>query len=215
MKKIGIFGGTFNPIHRGHVWLAEEFSRRLSLDHLLLIPTKQPTHKQAVELAAAEHRLAMCRLAAQPLGFSVSDTEITRETDSYTVLTLRELKQEFPDDDFYLLMGEDMFLTLEQWREPEAIFSMAALCVSPRSSDPDSLRRLTEYARRLEGLGGRCFLLDIPYLPVSSTKVRQTIRHGGDLREWVPDVVADYIAAHHLYETEPSDTGSGMVLDGG
>lgn len=200
MKKIGILGGTFNPIHKGHVWLAQQFSRRLSLDQLLLIPTKQPTHKQAPCLVSAHHRLEMCRLAVEPFGFLVSDLEVSRPTDSYTVLTLRELRRQFPEDAFYLLMGEDMFLTLAQWKEPQDIFSMAVLCVSPRSCDPGNLERLREYARSLEPMGANSLLLDIPYLPVSSTKIRETVQNGGDLREWVPDAVADYITAHHLYE---------------
>lgn len=200
VKRIGVFGGTFNPVHRGHVWLAQEFSRRLDLDELFLIPTKLPPHKEAFQLVSAQHRLEMCRLAVEPLGFQVSDLEIVRDTGSYTVLTLRQLQQQFPGDPLYLLMGEDMFLTLDQWKEPEAIFSMAALCVSPRSSDPDTLARLKEYAHKLENMGAKSFLLDIPYLPVSSTQVREAIQQGGDLREWVPDTVADYITAHHLYE---------------
>lgn len=200
MKKIGILGGTFNPIHNGHVWLAQEFFRRLSLDTVLLIPTKQPTHKRASQLVPAYHRLEMCRLAVAPLGFVVSDLEIVRSTDSYTVLTLRELRQRFPNDALYLLMGEDMFLTLLDWREPEQIFSMATVCVSPRSCDPHTLARLQEYARRLEARGGRSFLLDIPYLPVSSTEIRQAVPDRKKLRELVPVAVADYIVTHHLYE---------------
>lgn len=200
MKKIGILGGTFNPVHKGHLWLAQEFSHRLSLDVLLLVPTKLPTHKQVPDLASAEHRLEMCRLAAEPFGFLVSDVEITRPTRSYTVLTLRELHGQFPGDEFYLLMGEDMFLTLQNWKEPETIFSMAKLCVSPRSFDPGNLQRLRQYARTLEPFGAQSLLVPIPYLPVSSTEIRQAVQNGGEFRQWVPAAVADYIAAHHLYE---------------
>ena len=82
-------------------------------------------------MASAHHRFAMCQLAAEPLGYQVSDLEIRRESDSYTVFTLHQLKQQFPRDVFYLLMGEDMFLTLSQWKDPEEIFSLATLCVSP------------------------------------------------------------------------------------
>lgn len=193
-------GGTFNPIHNGHLALAKEFSRRLSLDTVIFIPTKRPTHKQTLQLASARHRFAMCRLAAEPLGYQVSDLEIRRKSDSYTVLTLFQLKQKFPKDAFYLLMGEDMFLTLLQWKEPEEIFSLATLCVSPRSEGLEGMQRLHRHAEELENMGARSMVLDIPYLPVSSTEIRGAVQQGCGLEHLVPPAVAAYISQHHLYQ---------------
>lgn len=206
-------GGTFNPIHNGHLWLVQEFSRRLALDTVVLIPTKQPTHKQALELAGAGHRLAMCRLAAEPLGCRVSDVEIRRASDSYTVFTLRQLRREFPRDRLYLLMGEDMFLTLTQWKEPQEIFSMATLCVSPRSSQIAGMERLRRYAGELREWGADSLVLDIPHLPVSSTEIRRAIRQGNGLERLVPPAVADYIVQHALYQEDPNGNGFATSIE--
>ncbi len=151
-------------------------------------------------MASAHHRFAMCQLAAEPLGYQVSDLEIRRESDSYTVFTLHQLKQQFPRDVFYLLMGEDMFLTLSQWKDPEEIFSLATLCVSPRSEDLEGMQRLHRHAKQLEGMGANSMIFDIPYLPVSSTEIRGAIRRGCGLERLVPPMVAAYISQHHLYQ---------------
>ena len=113
--KIGIFGGTFNPVHQGHVHLAQQCVEELKLDKLLVIPTKQPPHKQVQELASGEHRAQMCRLAfAEIPQAQVSEMELHREGKSYTADTLTQLKQQFPQAQFYLIVGGDMFLTFHQ-----------------------------------------------------------------------------------------------------
>ena len=145
--KTGIYGGTFNPIHNGHLHIVEEFRRGLGLDRVLLIPTRVPPHKAAPDLASAGERFAMCRLAAQGKPWlELSDIEMRREGKSYTAETLEELSALYPQDQFYLLMGEDMFLTLGRWYRPETIFSLASVCTTPRSakrpwSTPGSSRR--------------------------------------------------------------------------
>ena len=108
--------------------MAREFFQRLELDSLLLVPTKRPTHKSAPHLADAQHRLAMCRLAVEPFGYAVSDIEVNRESASYTVLTLQEIGRQYPGWELFFLMGEDMFWTVERWKEPEKIFRLAQLC---------------------------------------------------------------------------------------
>lgn len=130
--KTGIYGGTFNPIHNGHLHIVEEFRRGLGLDRVLLIPTRVPPHKAAPDLASAGERFAMCRLAAQGKPWlELSDIEMRREGKSYTAETLEELSVLYPQDQFYLLMGEDMFLTLGRWYRPETIFSLASVCTTP------------------------------------------------------------------------------------
>ena len=122
MAKIGLYGGTFHPIHEAHVHLVKDFADRLGLDQILLMPTFQPPHKQAHQLASPEDRLAMCRLAAAgDQRIQVSDLEIRRAGKSYTAETMEELHRLYPGNQWYLLMGEDMFLTVEHWYRPETI----------------------------------------------------------------------------------------------
>ena len=204
--KTGVYGGTFNPIHNGHLHIVEEFRRGLGLDRVLLIPAHVPPHKTAPDLAPAGERLEMCRLAAEKTPWlQVSSIELEREGKSYTAETLEELSSLFPEDQFYLLMGEDMFLTLGRWYRPETIFSLASVCTTPRSLDGLSALRqkALEYTERF---GARCFLEQIPYLPVSSTQVRQAAARGEDVSTLVPETVAAYIAAHGLYSRE-EETG--------
>ena len=197
--KTGIYGGTFNPIHNGHLHIVEEFRRGLGLDRVLLIPTRVPPHKAAPDLASAGERFAMCRLAAQGKPWlELSDIEMRREGKSYTAETLEELSVLYPQDQFYLLMGEDMFLTLGRWYRPETIFSLASVCTTPRS--PDGLDALRQKALEYTGqFQARCFLEHIPYLPISSTQVRQAVARGEDISGLVPQAVATYMKERRLY----------------
>lgn len=197
--KTGIYGGTFNPIHNGHLHIVEEFRRGLGLDRVLLIPTRVPPHKAAADLASAGERFSMCRLAAQGKPWlELSDIEMRREGKSYTAETLEELSALYPQDQFYLLMGEDMFLTLGRWYRPETIFSLASVCTTPRS--PDGLDALRQKALEYTGqFQARCFLEHIPYLPISSTQVRQAVARGEDVSGLVPQAVATYMKERGLY----------------
>jgi nicotinate-nucleotide adenylyltransferase len=196
MRKIAILGGTFNPIHNGHLHLAGCFAKLLGVQKVLLIPTYLPPHKSAPDLAPARHRLAMCRAAAGGI-FEASDIEIRRRGPSYTSDTLRELKALYPDAELYLITGEDMFLTLTQWHEPETIFSLATVCAAPRSAA--GLGRLLKYAQDLRRMGARTRVENIEYLPVSSTMVRRAVREGKSIARLVPVAVERYIREHHLY----------------
>lgn len=197
MQKIAIFGGTFNPVHNGHIHLANEFSKIIGAKKILLIPTYVPPHKQVPELASAADRLAMCRLAAQTALFEVSDIEIRRGGSSYTSDTLRELKRIYPNSELYLIMGEDMFLTLEEWHEPQVIYSLATMCAAPRGKS--GCEALLRYAEKLRRKGANAVISDIDYLPVSSTMIRSAIKSGGSISKYVPKPVADYIYEKHLY----------------
>ena len=197
MQKIAIYGGTFNPIHNGHIHLAEQFALRLGVDRVLLIPTLSPPHKQAEDLASSQDRLAMCRLAARDGAFTVSDMELRREGPSYTADTLTELKKQYPDSEFYLLMGEDMFLTVQNWYKPEVLYALSVLCAAPRSTG--NMKRLSDHARFLEQSGARAVVCNIEYLPVSSTMVRSAVKKGQSISGLVPSPVEDYIFEHHLY----------------
>lgn len=202
--KTGIYGGTFNPIHLGHIHILKEFASRLGLDRVLIIPTGVPPHKAAPSLAAAEDRLAMCRLAADGIDtvpIRVSTIEIGREGKSYTSGTLAALHRQYPADRLYFLMGEDMFLTLDTWHKPEEICRLAVLCASPRSHD--GLQKLTAKKAELERkFSAECHIEDIPYFEASSTQVRELAAHGESLSSLVPTAVEKYIKEHGLYRAE-------------
>lgn len=191
--RMGVFGGTFNPIHNGHLHLLQEAKAALQLDHVLLIPTKIPPHKVPEQLASEQDRLEMCRLATQHLPWvSVSDLEMHREGPSYTVDTLRTLRAEYPQYDLYLLMGSDMLLTVERWFQSEQIAQMA--CVVGLAREKDASEALQAHLVVLKSLGFNARVIDVPPLPNSSTAVR-----AGDLSA-LPEAVADYIQSHHLYD---------------
>lgn len=199
--RTAVYGGTFNPVHLGHVHILREFMGRLALDRALLIPAGVPPHKQALHLASAEDRVEMCRLAAEEmpeLKIEVSTMELDRPGKSFTSDTLAQLNRLCPGDELYLLMGEDMFLTVDKWHDAPGIFRRAVLCASPRSRE--GMPRLLEKRRELEEQGARCRVEDIPFLDVSSTRVRELAGAGAELSGLVPDRVAAYIRRHGLYK---------------
>ncbi len=201
--KTGIYGGTFNPIHSGHLHILREFIRRLGLNRVLLIPTGQPPHKDAPLLASREDRLQMCGLAAAEVSqvpVEISTVELDRPGKSYSVDTLALLKQQYPKDELYFLMGEDMFLTVDSWYRPQDICRMAALCASPRSED--GLGKLLAKKRELEEkFAARCFVENIPYLPVSSTQIRERLQNGESVAGLVPEKVEQYLRDRRVYQS--------------
>ena len=132
--KTGIFGGTFNPVHKGHIMLAEYCMDSVRLDRIIMIPTAVPPHKISKNLASENDRLNMCELACKgKKNFSVSDIEIKRQGKSYTYETVTQLKEIYPDDHLYTIMGADMFLTLDRWKNPKIILSplLSVICIFP------------------------------------------------------------------------------------
>lgn len=203
MRRIGIYGGTFNPIHNGHLHILKAFTARIGLEQLVMIPSCVPPHKNGTALADAEHRLAMCRLAAESIRetkITVSEIEIQRGGKSYTAETLTQLKREQPDSALFFIMGEDMLLTLNNWYQPARILRQATICASPRSGD--GLARMQKCAEMLrEKYEASILLEDIPYLPISSTEIRNRLALGRSIEHMVPKAVAAYIDRHGLYRT--------------
>ena len=198
--RTGVFGGTFNPIHCGHVLLARTYAAALHLDRVLVIPTYLPPHKAGGQLADGCHRLNMCRLAFEgdPV-CRVCDIELRRGGKSYTVDTLMQLARENPGDAFYLIMGSDMFLSLTQWYDWRRIIADAVISAGARS--PGQLLSLRAEAARLERLGARIELVALEPLPFSSTQVRARVQAGESLAGFVPPEVADYIMENRLYQS--------------
>ena len=167
MARIGIFGGSFHPPHLGHILAAREFQRKLALDTLLLIPAGVPPHKTIGQIDP-KHRLEMTRLAAQELeNTQVLDIELRREGRSYTADTVEALRQQYPDDELFLLMGTDMFYTFDKWYQPERIVKEVTLAVVHR--DRDKKEELLRYAAILEErLGAKIVWVENQFLPYSS-----------------------------------------------
>ena len=204
MRKIGIFGGTFNPIHEGHIRLAAAYQKEMQFDKLLLIPTKIPPHKRVHHLASDAHRLEMCRIAAEKYPFlEVSDIEIRRDKKSYTYDTLADLAKEYPDSAFYLIMGSDMFLTFLSWYQAEKMLSMATLLTASRDErDTEALKTEKE---KIEAKGGNAMVLGLPVFEVSSTEIRRRIREKENLTGLLDKKVEAYIKKNGLYQKDLSD----------
>lgn len=196
--RTGIFGGSFNPVHYGHMHIISNFMKQV--DRLLVIPALIPPHKQHEGMATANDRYNMCRIAIDEMdeGVEVSDIEIERGGSSYTSDTLSELSRQYPDDRLTLFMGEDMFVTLEQWRKPELIMNLADICVAPRSSD--GLSDLEEIKVELEHkYAARISFLSMDFLDISSTEIRDRLANGLDVSGLLPRAVEKYIKDHCLY----------------
>ena len=190
MRRVGLFGGTFDPPHLGHLVLAEWARVRLRLDRVVFMPAGTPPHKRGRRLTDAAHRLAMTRLAVRGNpAFVVSDFEARRAGPSFTVDTLRHLHGREPGARFYLLMGRDSLEDFPTWHRPAEIARLATLVVAARPGPGGAAGR----ARR------RVVLLDNPPMAISSSALQARARAGRSLRYLVPDAVAAYIAWHGLY----------------
>jgi nicotinate-nucleotide adenylyltransferase len=193
MERLGLFGGTFDPPHVGHLALAEWARERLRLDRVLFVPAGQPPHKRGRPISSAAARLAMIRLATRGHpGFEVSTLELEAAGPSFTIDTLRRVGSRHPRARLYLVVGTDSLDEFRSWRSPEEILECATLAVAAR---PGSGRAATRAWARRHGV----VWLGNPGLEVSSTLVRERSRAGRSLRYLVPDAVATYITRHQLY----------------
>ena len=202
MSRIGIYGGTFNPPHRGHMQAARQAVELLNLDKLLLIPDRCPPHKtMPVGTPSAWERLELVRLAAQAIGKAeASDLELLREGRSYTADTMTLLRQAYPEDELFFLMGTDMLLAFPRWREPEKICRQATLVVMLRECEEPKLQQeLQAQARYIqENLGGQVRFLENRALPMASTDVRRMLTFQA-VGEMLEPAVLERIQAQGLY----------------
>lgn len=187
--KIGIFGGTFNPVHIGHLILAEEAREKLGLDRIIFIPTSLPPHKDTVNIAPAADRLKMLKFAIRGNKFfGLSDIEIKRQGRSYTIDTLKELKNKFIHDELYFIIGSDLLKYLNEWKDLNEINKMVKFVAATRPGYP--LEQIPSYIQRLA----------IRAVDVSGFEVRQCIKEDKSFRYLVPDKVFDYINKRKLYK---------------
>lgn len=208
--KTGIFGGTFNPIHVGHLALAENVTESMKLDRMFLIPSKIPPHKETGGIIDPEKRLKMVELVAEGLGekFKVSDYEISAEGVSYTLKTLKHFRETYPDDEIFFACGTDIFATIETWHGYKELFDYANFVVVSRSmvsfgkmleAVPEWLHDIVIREDQYAGeKAGKVILCEMPHVDISSTEIREVLE-ASYRKANLPDVVYEYISEKGLY----------------
>ncbi len=196
---IGVLGGTFDPIHMGHLVVAEEAKARLNLAEVLFVPAGLPWLRANSSLSAAEHRVQMVRLAiADKPYFKISTTEVERAGPSYTVDTIAELKGQFgAEDELFFILGWDCLTELPKWREPSRLVAMCRLVAVPRVGSPAPDLRALEAS--IPGLAKRVILLDKPRVDISASGIRDRVAQGLSIEDLVPEPVERYIREQGLY----------------
>ena len=199
-KKTGIMGGTFDPVHMGHLILAEKAYEQLGLDHVLFMPSGNPPHKQHREgRASDEERVRMVELAIKSNPhFKLSLMEMNEEGYTYTFRTLETLKKENPDTDYYFIIGADSLYSFHSWMEPARIASACILVVAKRDQTPEKeLKAAIDTVTR--DFKANIILLDTMNIDVSSQMLREWVQEGKSIRYYTPDPVADFIKENHIY----------------
>ncbi|MBO4834536.1 MAG: nicotinate-nucleotide adenylyltransferase [Lachnospiraceae bacterium] len=196
--KVGILGGTFSPIHYGHLLLAETAFDRFGLDKVLIMPAGDPYFKDLEKMAADAHRENMTLLAIEGNPhFEFSDLELKREGNTYTVDTLHQLTELYPDDEFFFIVGSDTLFSIEKWYRPAEIFEMAKLLTSRRNIEKEDLDHQIDYLKNK--YGAKIYNLYMPNIDISSTDIRDKVKHGMSIRYYTPDAVIHYIEENKLY----------------
>lgn len=186
--KIGILGGTFNPIHIGHLILAEEAREKLALERIIFVPTYLPPHKENSDIAPANRRLEMVRLAIKGNAkFSVSDMEIKRDGKSFTIDTLREFKKIYPGDELFFIIGSDLLNYLDAWKDLDDIIKLVKFVVVTRPGF--ALEKIPSYISTFA----------INAVDISGFEIRRRVKENKSLRYLVPDAVRTYIIKNKLY----------------
>jgi nicotinate-nucleotide adenylyltransferase len=193
-RRVGVMGGTFDPIHHGHLVAASEVQAWFELDEVVFVPTGAPWQKAEREVSAAEDRYLMTVIAtASNPRFWVSRVDIDRGGPTYTIDTLRDLRTSFPDADLYFITGADALADIFTWRDADDLFELAQFvgCTRPGfAMDPETLGKIPH---------DRVTMIEVPALAISSTDVRRRTMRGEPVWYLVPDGVVQYIAKHHLY----------------
>lgn len=190
MRKIGIFGGTFDPPHIGHFIIAEEVCEQCDLDEVWFMPVNIPPHKQRIDLTPADKRIKMLELGIKDHNkFSICSLEVNREGKSYTVDTMKQLRQQFPNDKFYFIIGGDMVGNLHEWHEIDKLMELVTFIGTKR---PGHL----EISKVAED---EMIFVTVPQLEISSSMIRERIAHNKSINYYVPDKVGEYIKENQLY----------------
>lgn len=198
-RKIGIMGGTFNPIHNGHVALADAAYKTFSLDKVLFMPSGNSYMKQHV--LDNSKRVSMVSKAIESISyFELSTIEVERFGDTYTSETLQQLTQQNPDVQYYFIMGADSLFHIEKWKDPEIIFQLSTLICMVR--DDYNMADIKKKGAELAQRGADILYLNMPKIDISSTDIRNRVKLHQSISELVPEKVEKYILQEHLYEKE-------------
>jgi nicotinate-nucleotide adenylyltransferase len=219
-RRLGLFGGTFNPVHYGHITMARRVRQALDFDRILFIPTGDPPHKSSQDLASAKDRYEMVRLAiASESDLAISDIELRRTGKSYTIDTVRLLREEYgPQTDLFFLIGLDAFLEFPSWRESDALLGLCSFVVMNRPGTSfqdltqlDHFRMLSRESLAALDAGSisqldiplgdrRLICLHLPPSEISASDIRKKVRMGLSVANLLPLIVESYILQHHLYK---------------
>lgn len=203
MRKIGIMGGTFDPVHNGHLMLADTAYRQFDLDQVWFLPNGNPPHKKEENIGTdARHRSRMVALAIQGRDYCrLEEYEVRRREVSCSYQTLEHFRKQYPEDEFYFIIGADSLFAIETWVHPERIFPACVILAACRD-DHDTLEEMKVQIEHLKKVypKARIQLLRSPLIPVSSSEIRRKIRAGLSIAEEVPEEVEAYIKEEELYE---------------
>ncbi len=193
--KIGVLGGSFNPPHIGHRNIAKEACEQFSFDKLLIIPCKNPVHKSALEFASATDRLFFCKKTFDFESCEILDIEIKSERDSYTLYTLQSLKEKYPNDEIFFIIGGDMLFYFRKWYRYKELFTLATFVVFSR--EQESKDDILKEIESLNGEGGSFIFSKIEETVISSSEIRDDIQKN---REFLVPEVYDYIVENSIYK---------------
>ena len=198
--KIGIFGGTFDPPHIGHLILAEEAQAQLELDHVLWVLTPFPPHKKMQKICPLNDRMKMVLLAIDGNSkFNLSRVEMDRQPPHYAVDTVALLREKYPKDEFYYLMGADSLNDLPTWHEPDQFISLCqGIVIMMRNGESAVTKNLET---EITGLTEKLHILQTPMIEISGTDIRRRVRTGKHFRYFVPEKIYHYILSHKLYQS--------------
>lgn len=198
---IALFGGSFNPIHLGHIKLIKAISEKFDIDKFILMPTAVSPHKSNDEMIEDTHRFNMCKIAVENIDYAeVSDLEIKRRGKSYTYLTLNDLKEIYPQDKIFLVVGADMFMTLQEWKNYQQILSDVSVIAVPRADIKYEI--MLNHSLFLKNFGAESFILIDSVMNVSSSEVRNKIKNNIEVSQLLDDRVLKYIKDNQLYGCE-------------
>lgn len=197
IDKLIVFGGSFNPVHNGHVRLALEAQKFINADKLIVLPTNASPHKSG-EFAEAFHRFNMCEIAFNKYdNIEVSDLEIKRGGISYTIDSLNQIKKVYTNSEIYLLVGSDMFFNINLWKDAKKIFKNSHICVACRTHF--EYVKIVTHSKLLQNIGADIIVIEISPLELSSSEVRRKLKNNVSIKDIVPVGIYEYIIKNKLY----------------
>lgn len=191
--KIGIFGGTFDPIHNAHLIIAQYAREEFALDRLLFVPCGNPPHKKAQTDKQIRFEMTKIAIGAE---FEISDYEVAREEYSYSLSTIKYFKKQYPDDDIFFIIGEDSLSDIGKWHKPQELLKLCKLIVFPRSNK-DKLDEEIQSCNQI--FGGNICAISAPVFAISSTEIRERLANGKSVKYMVPEKVMEYIKNNEIY----------------